>query len=108
MSDELVIGDWAYADEARYLKNRLEQWRASYKDPLDLYPLMPTTEAEIASLEKLLEEYIDAHITPPGQRRNAFQTRAALGLGYAVSIVIERWEYYEDYPFRRYARKSRR
>lgn len=100
--DEHVIGDWVYAEEAKYLQARLDAWH-KFGDPIW------ETAKEWNTLEKLLYAYIEAHTLPDGKtRRSLFQTESALGLGYAISIIIERWDSRSDYPFQRYARKARR
>jgi hypothetical protein len=89
-----VIGDWAYADEARYLQQRIEWWR-EFSDPDDY------DKADWARLEQLLEAYVHCNTLPEGkQMRPLFDRSAALGLGYAISIVVTRWEARDDYPLR--------
>jgi len=88
-AEVLTIGDWAYADEARYLQRRIAALR-KYGEPVE----------ELEALEKLLAAYVRANTIPDGQRaRTTFDLRASLGLGYAISILIERWSSRSDYFF---------
>lgn len=82
-----MIGDWAYADEARYLQRRIETWR-EFGDPEE------SDAPDWESLEALLEAYVRANTVP----RTLFDRSAALGIGYAISVLITRWESRSDYP----------
>lgn len=95
-----MIGDWAYADEARYLQQRIEMWH-QFGNPDDY------DAPDWESLEELLEAYVHCNTLPEGkQMRPLFDRSAALGLGYAISIVITRWESQPDYPL--HPRRRRR